>query len=97
MGERNREKSRVEKLLEDAGIKLSVVASDVFGVSGRAMLAVLIAGERDAQILAQLAWSRMRTRLSELREAFTGRFTAHRGFLLARCLPVSLPSMRISP
>jgi transposase len=63
-----------------------VVASDIFGVSGRAMLAALIAGERDPSVLAQLARSRMRTKLSELREAFTGRFTGHHGFLLARML-----------
>src|SRR4051794_31639181 len=86
VGERNREKNRVEKLLEDAQIKLSVVVSDIFGVSGRAMLAALIAGERDPQTLAQLARSRMRTKLPELREAFTGRFTDHHGFLLARML-----------
>jgi len=86
VGERGREKNRVEKLLEDAGIKLSVVASDIFGVSGRAMMAALIAGERDPQALARLARSRMRTKLPELHEAFIGRFTAHHGFLLARML-----------
>jgi transposase len=86
VGERNREKNRVEKLLEDAGIKLSVVASDIFGVSGRAMLTALIAGERDPDTLAQLARSRMRTKLADLREAFTGRFTEHHAFLLARML-----------
>src|SRR4051794_33275156 len=47
VGERSREKQRVEKLLEDAGIKLSVVASDIFGASGRSMLDALVAGERD--------------------------------------------------
>jgi len=56
VGERGREKNRVEKLLEDAGIKLSVVASDIFGVSGRAMMNALIAGERDPQVLAQTFW-----------------------------------------
>jgi transposase len=86
VGERNREKNRVEKLLEDAGIKLSVVASDIFGVSGRAMLAGLVAGERDPQVLAGLARTRMRTKLPELREAFVGRFTTHHGFLLGRML-----------
>jgi transposase len=86
VGERNREKNRVEKLLEDAGIKLSVVASDIFGVSGRAMLAALIAGQRDPHLLADLARTRMRTKLPDLREAFVGRFTAHHGFLLARML-----------
>ena len=49
---RTAEKQRVEKLLEDAQIKLSVVASDIFGVSGRAMLAALVAGERDPKVLA---------------------------------------------
>jgi len=86
VGERNREKNRVEKLLEDAQIKLSVVASDIFGVSGRAMMAALIAGERDPQALAQLARTSMRTKLADLREAFVGRFTEHHAFLLARML-----------
>lgn len=86
VGERNREKNRVEKLLEDAQIKLSVVASDIFGVSGRAMLGALIAGERDPKILAQLARTRMRTKLRELEEAFVGRFSGHHAFLLTRML-----------
>src|SRR3954451_15939488 len=59
---RTAEKNRVEKLLEDAHIKLSVVASDIFGVSGREMLAALIAGERGPKVLAQLARSRMRVK-----------------------------------
>src|SRR4029450_918237 len=83
---RTAEKQRVEKLLEDAQIKLSVVASDIFGVSGRAMLAALIAGERDPKRLAQLARARMRAKLSLLAEAFTGFFTDHHAFLLARML-----------
>ena len=83
---RTAEKQRVEKLLEDAQIKLSVVACDIFGVSGRAMLAALVAGERDPKILAQLARARMRAKLSLLEEAFTGFFTDHHGFLLARML-----------
>ena len=60
---RTAEKNRVEKLLEDAGIKLSVVASDIFGVSGRAMMAALIAGERDPGVLADLARARMRAKI----------------------------------
>ena len=76
----------MEKLLEDAQIKLSVVASDIFGVSGRAMLAALLAGERDPKRLAQLARARMRAKLSLLAEAFTGFFTDHHGFRLARML-----------
>lgn len=86
VGARTAEKNRVEKLLEDACIKLSVVASDIFGVSGRAMMAALIAGERNPAVLAQLARSRMRTKITELEEAFTGHFDDHHAFLLARML-----------
>jgi transposase/transposase-like protein len=82
VGVRTAEKQRVEKLLEDAQIKLSVVASDIFGVSGQAMLAALIAGERNPKALAQLARSRMRAKLGQLQEAFTGHFSDHHGFLL---------------
>jgi transposase len=83
---RTAEKQRVEKLLEDAQIKLSVVASDIFGVSGRDMLAALIAGQRDPKVLAQLARGRMRGKLAALEEAFTGRFSDHHGFLLTKML-----------
>ena len=86
VGVRTAEKQRVEKLLEDAQIKLSVVASDIFGVSGRQMLAALIAGERDPKVLAQLARGRLRAKRSVLEEAFTGHFTDHHGFLLAKML-----------
>jgi transposase len=86
VGVRTAEKQRAEKLLEDAQIKLSVVASDTFGVSGRAMLAALIAGERDPKVLAQLARGRMRAKRSVLEEAFTGHFSDHHGFLLAKVL-----------
>jgi transposase len=80
------EKQRVEKLLEDAQIKLSVVASDIFGVSGRKMMAALVAGERDPRVLAQMARGRMRAKLAVLEEAFTGYFTDHHAFLLAKML-----------
>jgi transposase len=83
---RTAEKQRVEKLLEDAQIKLSVVASDIFGVSGRAMLAALVAGERDPKVLAQPARTRLRAKLDPLVEAFTGFFTDQHGFLLAKML-----------
>ena len=86
VGARTAEKNRAEKLLEDAQIKLSVVASDIFGVSGRAMLAALIAGERDPKALAQLARTRMRQKITLLQEALTGHFTDHHAFLLARML-----------
>jgi transposase len=83
---RTAEKQRVEKLLEDAQIKLSVVASDIFGVSGRDMLAALIAGERDPKVLAQLARTRLRAKRSLLEEAFCGHFSDHHAFLLKTML-----------
>jgi transposase len=83
---RSAEKNRVEKLLEDAQIKLSVVVSDIFGVSGRQMLAALIAGERDPKILAQLARARMRAKIPLLEQAFVGQFSDHHAFLLATML-----------
>jgi transposase len=86
VAERTREKQRVEKTLEDAGIKLSVFVSDIFGVSGRKMLAALIAGERDPQILADHARGRMRPKLGVLVEALTGRFGEHHAFLCAMML-----------
>jgi transposase len=70
----------------DAQIKLSVVASDIFGVSGRAMLAALVAGERDPKVLAQLARTRLRAKLGPLVEAFSGFFTDQHAFLLAKML-----------
>jgi transposase len=83
---RTAEKQRVEKLLEDALIKLSVVVSDLFGVSGRAMMAALIAGERDPAVLAALACGSMRAKTPRLTEALTGRFTDHHAFLLTQML-----------
>jgi len=80
------ERNRAEKLLEDAQIKLSVVASDIFGVSGRAMMAALIAGQRDPKQLAQLARSTLRRKISALEEAFVGHFTDHHAFLLTKML-----------
>jgi transposase len=79
--ERSREVQRLEKLLEDAGIKLSAVASDITGVSGRAMLAAMIDGERDPAVLADLAKRRLRSKIPALTEALTGRFNDHHVFL----------------
>jgi transposase len=79
--ERGREIQRLEKLLEDAGIKLSSVASEITGVSGRAMLEAMIAGERDPQVLANLARRRLRAKIPALTEALTGRFSEHHAFL----------------
>ncbi|HYO17677.1 MAG TPA: IS110 family transposase [Dermatophilaceae bacterium] len=86
VSDQGREKNRVEKLLEDAQIKLSVVASDIFGRSGRDMMAALIAGERNPQVLAQMARASMRTKIPQLEEAFVGYFTEHHRFLLAKML-----------
>jgi transposase len=83
---RTAEKQRVEKLLEDAQIKLSVVASDIFGLSGRDMMAALVAGERDPKVLAQMARRTMRAKIALLEEAFTGHFSEHHAFLLKRML-----------
>lgn len=79
--ERGREVQRLEKLLEDAGIKLSSVASDILGVSGRAMLEALIAGQRDPDVLADLAKRRLRAKIPALTLALEGRFEAHHAFL----------------
>jgi len=73
---------RVEKVLESANIKLGVVLSDVTGVSGRRILAALVAGETDAARLAALADSRVRATPQALQEALHGRITAHHRFLL---------------
>ena len=81
IAERTREAQRLEKELEDAGIKLSSVATDILGVSGRAMLAALIAGEDDAVALAELAKGRMRPKIPQLVQALTGNFGAHHAFL----------------
>lgn len=79
--ERTRDIQRLEKLLEDACIKLSSVASEITGVSGRAMLEALIAGEDDPAVLADLAKRRMRSKIPELTEALTGRFREHHRFM----------------
>src|ERR1700716_4014435 len=83
---RTAEKNRVEKLLEDACITLSVVVSDLFGVSGRDMMNQLISGQRDAVVLARLARTGMRKKIPVLQEALTGRFTDHHAFLLSTML-----------
>jgi transposase len=84
--ERTREAQRLEKVLEDAGVKLSSVASDILGVSGRAMLAALIGGNCDPAAMAALAKGRLRAKLPELRAALRGHFDAHHGLLAAEML-----------
>ena len=80
------EVQRVQKILEDAGIKLDSVAADLLGVSGRAMLAALVAGERDPQVLAELAKGRLRNKLPQLRQALRGRFRDHHALLVRLAL-----------
>jgi transposase len=72
--ERSREANRLHKALEDTGIKLDCVASDILGVSGRLMLDALVAGTTDPEVLADLAKGRLRAKLPALREALEGRF-----------------------
>lgn len=84
--ERSAEVNRLQKTLEGANIKLASVASEVTGVSGRAMLEQLVAGEADAQVLAALAKGQLRTKRGALERALAGRFGAHQRFLVARQL-----------
>jgi transposase len=84
--ERARVVNRVQKLLEGANIKLSSVASDIMGVSARAMLAEIAAGQTDAEQMANLAKGRMRNKISELEKALTGIVQPHHRFVLAQQL-----------
>src|SRR6185436_8475475 len=84
--ERTRAVNRIHKVLEDANIKLSAVISDIMGVSGRAMLHALLAGETDPMALADLAHSRLRAPRPALEAALTGRLRPHHRFLLRTLL-----------
>lgn len=86
VADRTKVKQRIEKLLEDALIKLSTVATDIFGVSGRAMMEALINGQRNPQALAGLARGKMRPKRDALIEALDGRFTGHHAALLRMLL-----------
>jgi transposase len=86
IGERARLCNRVQKVLEGANIKLASVATDVLGVSGRMMLDALVAGERDPQVLAELAKGRLRNKKAVLEQALTGRFNDTQGFILTHLL-----------
>lgn len=85
--ERTRVIQRMEKVLQDAGIKLTSVASRILSVSGRDMLEAMLAGERDPEVLAQLARGRMRDKIPQLAEALAGRFRSeHHGLMIAQML-----------
>jgi transposase len=81
---------RIQKVLEDANIKLASVASDVLGSSGRAMLSAIVKGESDPSILAELAQKRLRAKIPQLQTALAGRITDHHRFLLKQWLEMLL-------
>lgn len=84
--ERTAEVNRVQKILEDANIKLACVATDVFGVSGRAILNALLKGEMTPEQMAELSKGRLRNKREELAESLDGRFRPHHALLLSRML-----------
>jgi len=84
--DRAREVNRLYQVLEDSNVKLTSVATDVMGVSGRAMLDALVAGTTDPAVLAELARGRLRKKLPELRRALAGRFRRHHAFLVEQIL-----------
>jgi transposase len=86
IAERQREANRLHKALEDTGIKLDCVASDILGVSGRAMLDALVSGTTDPLVLAELAKGKLRAKLPALREALEGRFEAHHALVIGAIL-----------
>src|SRR3989441_5156234 len=84
--ERTRAANRLHKLLQDAGIKLASVATNILGVSGRAMLEALVHGTTDPEVLADLARGTLRKKLPALRQALAGRFRTHHAFLVSQVL-----------
>jgi transposase len=84
--ERSREVNRLQKVLEDAGVKLTSVVTDVMGVSGRAMVEALVHGTTDPQALAELARGTLRKKLPALQRALVGRFRPLHAFLLEEIL-----------
>ncbi len=86
IAERQREANRLHKILEDTGIKLDCVASDILGASGRAMLDALVRGTTDPAVLAELARGRLRAKLPALREALQGRFGPEHALIVGHIL-----------
>jgi transposase len=86
VAEKARVANRLQQVLEDANIKLSSVATDILGASGRDMLRSLIAGERNPEKLADLARRQLRSKIPELRRALEGKVTEHHRFLLGQLL-----------
>jgi transposase len=86
VGERQREANRLHKILEDTGIKLDCVATDILGVSGRAMLEALVAGTTDPRVLSELARGKLRKKIPALKEALVGRFDAQHALIVSAIL-----------
>jgi transposase len=86
INDRSREAARLHKVLEDTGIKLSCIASDIIGKSGRDMLDALVSGTTDPVVLADLARGRMRTKIPVLRDALEGRFEAEHALIVGQIL-----------
>lgn len=84
--ENNRIANRIQKVLEDANIKLASVATDTLGASGRAMLEAIVGGEAGSEQLAEMARGKLRNKIPELQQALEGRTTAHHRFLLRELL-----------
>jgi transposase len=84
--DRAQEVNRLYKVLEDSGLKLTSVITDVMGVSGRAMLAALVEGTTDPVVLADLARGKLRKKLPALQRALQGRFRGHHAFLIEQSL-----------
>ncbi|GAA3514377.1 IS110 family transposase [Georgenia daeguensis] len=84
--ERTREAQRLDKVLQDAGVKLSSVASDILGVSGRAMLTALVSGTRDPAVMADLAKGALRKKIPALQQALRGRFSDHHALIVGEIL-----------
>jgi transposase len=86
ISERQREANRLHKMLEDTGLKLDCVASDILGVSGRAMLDALVEGTTDPQLLAELAKGKLRAKIPALKEALEGRFDRQHALIVSAIL-----------
>jgi transposase len=84
--ERSREAQRLDKILQDAGVKLSSVATDILGKSGRAILEALVSGTRDPRALSDLARGKLRKKIPALREALNARFTGHHAVIVTEIL-----------
>ena len=86
INDRQRESSRLHKILEDTGIKLGCVATDILGKSGRDMLDALVTGTTDPTMLAELARGKLRAKIPALKEALEGRFDSEHALIISQIL-----------